>query len=158
MKDNKKGFTLIELLAVIVVIGIVGIIVVPSALNIADKSKEASYQILVKNIVTAAENYYQECEYGGLSDEKYKNYCEKDDKEKRITIRGLAELGILNAETVSSDATNKVKDPRNNQDISECQIGIAKETDAFGKVTYTISASNDSSCPTQADYDKVKGE
>ena len=155
---NKKGFTLIELLAVIVVIGIVGIIVVPSALNIADKSKEASYQILVKNIVTAAENYYQECEYGGLSDEKYKNYCEKDDKEKRITIRGLAELGILNAETVSSDATNKVKDPRNNQDISECQIGIAKETDAFGKVTYTISASNDSSCPTQADYDKVKGE
>ena len=155
---NKKGFTLIELLAVIVVIGIVGIIVVPSALNIADKSREASYQILVKNIVTAAENYYQECEYGGLSDEKYKNYCEKDDKEKRITIRGLAELGILNAETVSSDATNKVKDPRNNQDISECQIGIAKETDAFGKVTYTISASNDSSCPTQADYDKVKGE
>ena len=155
---NKKGFTLIELLAVIVVIGIVGIIVVPSALNIADKSREASYQILVKNIVTAAENYYQECEYGGLSDEKYKNYCEKDDKEKRITIRGLAELGILNAETVSSDATNTVKDPRNNKDIGDCEIGIAKETDAFGKVTYTISASNDSSCPTQADYDKVKGE
>ena len=154
---NKKGFTLIELLAVIVVIGIVGIIVVPSALNIADKSKEASYQILVKNIVTAAENYYQECEYGGLSDEKYKNYCKKDN-EKIITIGGLAELGILNAETVNSDATTTVKDPRNNKDIGDCEIGIAKETDAFGKVTYTISASNDSSCPTQADYDKVKGE
>lgn len=156
---NKKGFTLIELLAVIVVIGIVGIIVVPSALNIADKSKEASYQILVKNIVTAAENYYQECEYGGLSDtSKYKNYCNKNETGIATKIGELAELGILNAETVSSDATNKVKDPRNNQDISECQIGIAKETDAFGKVTYTISASNDSSCPTQADYDKVKGE
>lgn len=155
---NKKGFTLIELLAVIVVIGIVGIIVVPSALNIADKSKEASYQILVKNIVTAAENYYQECEYGGLSDEKYKNYCTKIGTEIETTIGKLAELGILNAETVSSDATNKVKDPRNNQDISSCPIVIAKVKDDYGKVTYKISASNDSSCPTQADYDKVKGE
>ena len=156
---NKKGFTLIELLAVIVVIGIVGIIVVPSALNIADKSKEASYQILVKNIVTAAENYYQECEYGGLSDtSKYKNYCSKNGTKIETTIGELAELGILNAETVNSDATTTVKDPRNNKDIGGCEIGIAKETDAFGKVTYTISASNDSSCPTEADYDKVKGE
>ena len=159
---NKKGFTLIELLAVIVVIGIVGIIVVPSALNIADKSKEASYQILVKNIVIAAENYYQECEYGGLSDtSKYKNYCWKNGTETteiETTIGKLAELGILNAETVSSDATNKVKDPRNNQDISSCPIVIAKVKDDYGKVTYKISASNDSSCPTQADYDKVKGE
>ena len=158
---NKKGFTLIELLAVIVVIGIVGIIVVPSALNIADKSKEASYQILVKNIVTAAENYYQECEYGGLSDtSKYKNYCKKNGTETKIetTIGELAELGILNAETVNSDATNTVKDPRNNQDISGCPIGIAKVKDNYGKVTYKISANNDSSCPTEADYDKVKGE
>lgn len=157
---NKKGFTLIELLAVIVVIGIVGIIVVPSALNIADKSKEASYQILVKNIVTAAENYYQECEYGGLSDtSKYANYCRKKNGTETVietTIGELAELGILNAETVDSDDTKVVKDPRNNKDIGYCEIGISKST-VSGKVTYEIlDYRGDNICPS--DYDKVKGE
>lgn len=96
---------------------------------------------------------------GGLSDtSKYKNYCKKNETGIATKIGELAELGILNAETVNSDATNTVKDPRNNQDISECQIGIAKVKDNYGKVTYKISANNDSKCPTEADYDKVKGE
>ena len=94
---NKKGFTLIELLAVIVVIGIVGIIVVPSALNIADKSKEASYQILVKNIVTSAKTYYEECEYGDLSNRtKYGSYaCQINNNTITTTLGTLANIGML---------------------------------------------------------------
>ena len=65
---NKKGFTLIELLAVIVVLGVVLLLAMPSILDSINASRDSSYKILIGNIKTAAETYYQECEYGDLSD------------------------------------------------------------------------------------------
>ena len=71
---NKKGFTLIELLAVIVVLGVVLLLAMPSILDSINASRDSSYKILIGNIKTAAETYYQECEYGDLSDKnKYGN-------------------------------------------------------------------------------------
>ena len=73
---NNKGFTLIELLAVIVLIAIIGVITIPNVTKIATGGKQASYDLLVKNIKVAAENYYTECEYGDLSNvEKYGGYA-----------------------------------------------------------------------------------
>ena len=73
---NRKGFTLIELLAVIILIALIAVLIVPNVLDTLNKSKEESYQILVKNIVTAAENYYTECENGDLSNKtKYGSYA-----------------------------------------------------------------------------------
>ena len=51
---NRKGFTLIELLAVIILIALIAVLIVPNILDTMTKSKEASYQLLVKNIVTSA--------------------------------------------------------------------------------------------------------
>lgn len=69
---NRKGFTLIELLAVIILIALIAVLIVPNILDTMTKSKEASYQLLVKNIVTSAKTYYEECEYGDLSNtDKY---------------------------------------------------------------------------------------
>ena len=73
---NKKGFTLIELLAVIVVLGVVLILAMPIILDSINASRNASYKVLMGNIKTAAETYYQECEYGDLSNKaKYGNYA-----------------------------------------------------------------------------------
>lgn len=164
---NKKGFTLIELLAVIVVIGIVGIIVVPSALNIADKSKEASYQILVKNIVTSAKTYYEECEYGDLSNRtKYGSYaCKINNNTIATTLGTLANTGMLTVSDVDPNNKDKkvVLDPRDTtKDMSACQITITKVKSNIkddngitsNKVTYKVEASSGNNCPTTEEYKK----
>ena len=162
---NKKGFTLIELLAVIVVIGIVGIIVVPSALNIADKSKEASYQILVKNIVTSAKTYYEECEYGDLSNRtKYGSYaCQINNNTITTTLGTLANTGMLTVSDIDPNNKDKkvVLDPRDTKkNMSACQITITKVKSnikddngiASSKVTYKVEASSGNNCPTTKEY------
>ena len=152
---NRKGFTLIELLAVIVLIAIIGIITVPNLLNTVDSSKEASYDILIKNIVTASKTYYEECEYGDLSNkEKYGEYvCIITDKTITIKLSDLANTGFLSVSVKDVDENNKkqVLDPRNNNNISDCQITITKNVDASFKVTYKVesASTDDDKCPTE---------
>ena len=148
---NRKGFTLIELLAVIVLIAIIGIITVPNLLNTVDSSKEESYDILIKNIVTASKTYYEECEYGDLSDSKYGEYACTIDSEKKITITlsALANTGFLSVKDVDENNKKQVLDPTNNNNISDCQITITKNIDEKYKVTYTITPNGGTNCPTE---------
>ena len=55
---NKKGFTLIELLAVIILVALIGVLVMPTVINTTNQTKQKSYDILIKNIVTSAKTYY----------------------------------------------------------------------------------------------------
>lgn len=165
---NKKGFTLIELLAVIVVLGVVLLLAMPSILDSINASRDSSYKILIGNIKTAAETYYQECEYGDLSDKnKYGDYaCSIDTSTSTITIplSSLANTGFLKVSDTKEVAGKEVKvvlNPRNNIDISDCQIKIAKvkktNTDENGieniKVTYKVTAESGSDCPTTEEYE-----
>ena len=158
---NKKGFTLIELLAVIVVLGVVLLLAMPSILDSINASRDSSYKILIGNIKTAAETYYQECEYGDLSDKnKYGDYaCKIDGNTITTTIRALANTGILK---VSADDSGKlnVTDPRDNKKkLNDCEITITKEkkdiTDNNGitssKVMYEVKGSTQEGCPTDED-------
>ena len=114
---NKKGFTLIELLAVIVVLGVVLLLAMPSILDSINASRDSSYKILIGNIKTAAEPYYPECEYGDLSDKnKYGDYaCAIDNNTINTTIGALANTGIL--KVPADDSGNLiVKDPRDKED------------------------------------------
>lgn len=160
---NKKGFTLIELLAVIVVLGVVLLLAMPSILDSINTSRDSSYKILIGNINTAAETYYQECEYGDLSDKnKYGNYaCAiTDGNTINTTIGALANTGILKVS--ESDENNKlvVLDPRDNKkNLNDCKITITKEkkdiTDNNGitssKVMYEVKGSTQDGCPTDED-------
>lgn len=165
---NRKGFTLIELIAVIVMISLIMVIVVPNILDIVSESKETSYNTLVKNIVTSSEMYYEECEYGDLSSTtKYGSYaCSIDTSTSTITIplSSLANTGFLKVSDTKEVAGKEVKvvlNPRNNIDISDCQIKIAKvkktNTDENGieniKVTYKVTAESGSDCPTTEEYE-----
>ena len=152
---NKKGFTLIELLAVIVVLGVVLLLAMPSILDSINASRDSSYKILIGNIKTAAETYYQECEYGDLSDEsKYGVYaCTIDNNTITTTIGDLANTGILKVPADDSGKLN-VTDPRDNKkNLNDCEITIIKRVDKDKKfkVTYQIKGSTQDGCPTTKD-------
>ena len=160
---NRKGFTLIELLAVIILIALIAVLIVPNVLDTMTKSKEASYQMLVKNIVTSAKTYYEECEYGDLSNStKYGSYaCKINNNTITTTLGTLANTGMLAVSDVNSKGEKVVLDPRDTKkDISACQITITKVksnvTDDNGitssKVTYKVEASSGSNCPTTEEY------
>lgn len=162
---NKKGFTLIELLAVIILVALIGVLVMPTVINTTNQTKQKSYDILIKNIVTSAQTYYEECEYGNLSELDYENdkACIINDNSIETTLGTLANLGFLpTKETYENSNKRKVSNPINNQDISECNITITKTknevTDENGiknnKVTYTITAGTQNNCPTTEEYKK----
>lgn len=152
---NRKGFTLIELLAVIVLIAIIGIITVPNLLNTVNSSKEASYDILIKNIVTASKTYYEECEYGDLSNStKYGDYaCIITNNTITTTLGALANTGFLEVKDPYESGSKIVLNPKNNTDMSSCQITITKNVDESFKVTYEVTAESDSDCPTTKEYE-----
>ena len=153
---NKKGFTLIELLAVIVVLGVGLTLDMPSILESINASRNSSYKILIGNIKTAAETYYQECEYGDLSDKnKYGDYACPIINGNTIntTIEDLANTGILKVS--ESDENNKlvVLDPRDTtKNLNSCKISIKKTVSSDFKVSYEITTdSNENNCPTSED-------
>ena len=54
-----KGFTLVEILAVIIIIGIVALIAVPTVTNIIKNQGTETFITNKRNVSTAAENYYK---------------------------------------------------------------------------------------------------
>lgn len=161
---NKKGFTLIELLAVIILVALIGVLVMPTVIDTANQAKQKSYDILIKNIVTSAQTYYEECEYGDLSNNtKYGSYaCNINNNTITITLGTLANTGFLSVKDVNSSNKKIVLNPKDNYDMSTCQITITKVksnvTDDNGitssKVTYKVEASSGNNCPTTDEYKK----
>lgn len=145
---NRKGFTLIELLAVIIVIALIATIVTPSVIEYVNSAKNTSYNLLIQNTISASKTYYEECEYGDLSDNsKYENYACKINKDEKgdyiITNLGtLANTGMLSVNDVDSNNKKIVINPKDNTDISSCNITITKTVDTNYKVTYNITSTN----------------
>lgn len=141
--------------------GLIAVLVMPSIVDSLNKSKETSYKVLINNIKTAAETYYEECEYGDLSDQKKygTDACEikKDSTTNKpyieTTIGALASTGILK---VSSDKEDNltILDPRdNNNTLNDCQIQIIKNVASNFKVTYQINGDDQQyGCPTDGDF------
>lgn len=143
---NRKGFTLIELLAVIIVIALIATIVTPSVIEYVNSAKNTSYNLLIQNTISASKAYYEECEYGDLSDSsKYGSYaCKINGSTITTTLGALANTGMLSVNNVDPNDKNKkiVINPKDNTDISSCNITITKTVDTNYKVTYNITSTN----------------
>ena len=147
---NRKGFTLIELLAVIIEIALIATIVTPSVIEYVNSAKNTSYNLLIQNTISASKTYYEECEYGDLSDSsKYGSYaCQIKEDTIITTLGALANTGMLSVNDVDSNNKKIVINPKDNTDISSCNIKITKTVDTNYKVTYNISSNISSSdCP-----------
>ena len=59
MKKNNKGFTLIELLAVILILGIIALIAIPTVNSILKESRTGAWKSTASQMTKAAENYFQ---------------------------------------------------------------------------------------------------
>lgn len=152
---NRRGFTLIEVLAVIVLIGIIGVLIVPGLFKNIDTAKETAYKTLIKNIISSSQTYYEECEYGDLTDiGKYGEYaCDISNNTITTTLGTLANTGFLKVnKTKPLEDGTEIKviiNPINNDNISDCKIKITKVVEPTTyKVAYEITnIDTNSICP-----------
>lgn len=79
---NKKGFSLVELMAVLVILGVVFAIAIPSYNSYTKKARNALYSSYISNIKDATSAYLEECLRNNTT-------CSKlNDKYTYYTIRG----------------------------------------------------------------------
>ena len=90
---NKKGFTLVELLVVIVILGVIMSIAIPSITSSIERSKDKQKAQVIKLIVSAGELYV----------DKHKNSVTTSDGD--ITLGQLVSDGLITAQ--------EMKDPFN---------------------------------------------
>lgn len=158
MKLNSKGFTLVELLAVIVIIAILGIIAIPGVMSNINDSRDASYNIMISNIVTASQSLYEEIEYNGSKLYKYDNNGKKEiiitksSSKIEINLQTLVSNGFIsgsNNDCTGDDCDNKNKkillNPKTKKDIGYCKIIIYKNGNEYKVDNIDI----DSTCPSE---------
>lgn len=118
IKNSKNGFTLIELLVTIVIIlSVLGIGIV-AFINLSNNKKEESYNLVKKEIIDAAKEYFYVNEYlfDGL----------EEGSSAIITVGKL----------VDEDYLNKVTDPRSGKTINYCSRVIVTKKDGKYKTEY----------------------
>lgn len=67
MKNNKKGFTLIELLAVIIILGVLLLLAVPSVTKYIERGRLSTYKSSISSMVSVVSN-----EVNMMEDDNYK--------------------------------------------------------------------------------------
>lgn len=100
--NRKKGFTLIELLAVIIILGILGLIVVPMVNDTIKEQKEKLYNRQLETIQSSAEGWST----------KNSDKITDDGTSVYVNVTTLVNDGYLK--------NKDIKDPRNNKIMNGC--------------------------------------
>lgn len=141
MKKN-QGFTLIELLAVIIILGVIGLIVFPSVLDSISDSKEKLYVEQVDRIITEAESW------ASTHDSKL-----PDSKENSTPIKISVEL-LKKAGLLKNDA---IKNPLNSSEVMTSPIVIYYDFEYNQYLTvYCDLEYGDKYYKNSSDYENVK--
>lgn len=127
----RKGFTLVEVLAVLIILGILIVITIPSFMGILTDTKRTSFNSKVTQIETAALKYA----------EKTKDDIKNTGSScSTTTVSKLIELGYLSSE---SDSRNVIFNPTDNTDMSGniklCYCTSSFDVEAYYTVDYNSS-------------------
>lgn len=142
--DN-KGFTLVELLVTIIVLTLIMSIGTYSITQVMKNAKKKDYELLITNIKSGVELYYQECKYaysglitcpqavssGGID---YYN----------VLLGDLVKYGFLKGNSTNSSGGYALVNPNDNENIENCKIKYSYKD---GKVS-VIAVDATGSCPT----------
>lgn len=144
-KMNNKGFTLVELIAIVVLLALVMGIGAISVTKIINNAKEKDYQLLVENIKSAVELYYQECKYSNdmiIDCPEANNFMGNDSY--TIALNDLVKYGYLKTNGTNSDGDGILVNPIDNKYIGDCQFQFMY---VDGKFAYGTNYESGSSCP-----------
>lgn len=100
---NRKGFTLTELLAVIVILGIIGMIAAVSYSAYVDSSKKDAYEDAEKSMKAATESMYTYCSAQNSNASFCKTYPDYNQTET-TTLEELINAGFMSR---VADVSNK---------------------------------------------------
>ena len=134
---KNKGFTLVELLAVIVILGILITIAVPSILGVSKNVKEKSYTTKISIIESAGVSYGEKNEWISIAEDgtvsSFNSHASGRYPSTKITISRLVGSGNLSwdiqDQCTGTDADcakykNVVINPVNDKIINSCYVYI----------------------------------
>ena len=148
---NRKGFTLIELLATIIILSIVMGIGAYSIIGIMNNSKEKNYELLIDNIKSGVETYYQECAYGDITETETGVKCNVvGTNTYQITLGDLVTYGYIKGNGEGSNALMTLVNPKDDKNINDCTVRVAFS----GGKTVVTAVNPTGSCPTE--YNKLE--
>ena len=102
MRLNKNGFTLIEVMAVLIILGIVGLIVFPSAMESNQSSKEKLYREQVDRILDATDSW------AAANDDRLPAET-VNSTPTIITVEDLQKAGLLKVDDVKNPLDSEKK-------------------------------------------------
>ena len=153
---NRKGFTLIELLAVIVVLGLVLVVTIPSITSAYKNSKIKSEEVFVDRLTQAIDSYVKlnsdEIEYQS----KGTGTKKENDKEYDITYQ----MGTITINDIIKDGILTQKDFVNagNKEIS-CNTAAEVEVYKDSDFVYCYKMKKDNlNCFTEAYKENIDGD
>lgn len=131
---NNKGFTLVELIGVVIILGLISLIAIPTVTSSLKKYKESLYQDSLDNIIQAAKNWgasnVGKLPNGvntGISMQYPDIDIETNYSTLYITVEDLVKEGFISSE---------IKNPKNNNlYCTKARITITKTSAGY---TYEI--------------------
>lgn len=98
---NNKGFTLIEMLMVVLILGMLTLLLVPTINSLIERNENDNLKFMQESIKIAAQNY--------ASDNKFELFNTCDDNGIKVTLEQLVDEGYL---------SSPIKNPKTKEDIS----------------------------------------
>ena len=139
-RDSDSGFTLVERIVVVVIIGILSSIAIPSFQSASDKAKQKEASTIVASWVKAAQAYYTENSDYARNTGHLSEY---------ISVAGCSTTGAAckTAAAVAPAATaTKINSPSGNYEITMAQRGTITDVLAKPAGTYANAGLGVSGC------------